>query len=294
MKKKLTVILAIGMSAVLLSGCSLYRAILTAGNTPTGTVATSATPSVTTAPVTSELPDLFGNPTSESGLTQTPAQTPTNTNSTTASYLTDEEESFMQSLPTDYNKINWGVRYSPEGMKGLVISVAPAIDNLGSFFLVVAYTNLTSTPIDVSGSGYAKGKDGSDIGSVYMYVSALGSGNTYVSKVYCDDIPTGEIHWDSLRAEESSKEYSVWEADYTGSSDGYTMNVEFTISTQNEAEVGQVAVVTVDSNGDITDYGYYYPTSGGKTRSLSGKVSLHGRAASTPGGDAAVFANPVK
>ena len=48
-------------------------------------------------------------------------------------YLPDDDEMVMQSLSSDYNKISWGVRYTPDNLDGLVISVTVFQDLSGEW-----------------------------------------------------------------------------------------------------------------------------------------------------------------
>ena len=295
MKKKLAVLLAVGMSTVLLTGCaSLIRAMYGSNTNTQNQPITTTTTTTTTTTSESFEPWVTSEPESESESEPSTGSTLVGVTPeyTTATYLSTEAENIIKSLNTDYSKINWGVRYSPDGMDGLVISVSPYFDEAGSCYLVVAFTNIYDKPIDVSASGYAKGNGGTNIGSVYMNVKALGPGNTYVGKVFCSDMPNGEIHWDYIKPDFSEKEYVTWEADYTGSAGSISMDVEVNLTCKEAAEVNQISVVTVDTKGNVTDCNSFYPPSGSSTN-YNAKISLYGMAKTTPG-DACIFANPVK
>lgn len=65
---------------------------------------------------------------------------------------TDDE--FLEKLNTlgigtDYDKVKWGVQYTPDGMKGLLISVTPVLDGSTDYRLLIAMTNLYDTDIDI-------------------------------------------------------------------------------------------------------------------------------------------------
>lgn len=290
MKKKLSVILALSMSVVLLSGCSLFRAISNANKSTPGPVSPVNNSPVTTTvtPVASE------EPSEEPSEEVNPVTNPTTTSGTTSSYLSDEAERTIQSLETDYNKINWGVRYTPgEGLEGLVISVAPFVDDYSTPYLIVAFTNIYDKPLTVNASGYAKGLDGSNIGSISMFTDTLGIGSTYCCKFFLSDIPSGEIHWDSIEPSFSSKEATYWEADYSGTGGNGTVNIDYNIYTKDDAKLGDVQVITVDFAGNVTGFASSYD-SGAAAKLFSGSVTINGNAASTQGGDVAIFANPIK
>ena len=211
----------------------------------------------------------------------------------TSSYLSDEAEAVMKSLQTDYNKIAWGVRYNPGDAEGMVISVTPFIDAYGSFYLILGFTNIYDKPVTISASGYAKGKDGSSIGSIYSYVNTLGPGNTVVQKVYCSDTPTGEIHWDSFELKEAGKSYVYWEADYKGGRENGESKVSYTIEAKEDSSVSEVEIVLVDKDGYVIDYGTDVPE-GKNTTKFEGEIKYFGMALTADSMDAAVFTNPVK
>ena len=308
MKKRFICAAALGMSLVLLSGCFLKPRNITS----------LATPELSEEPVVyeSEMPGPDETePESEewtkpnvgtgadaglgtdagTGLGSDGGNTTVNPSNLTASYLSDEAENIMKSLPSDYNKILWGVRYTPGDMEGLVVSVAEFADKYGSYYLLVGYTNIYSEDITVSASGYAKGTTGQEIGNIYTYVDALGPGNTYVQKVYCSsDIPSGEIHWDSIETKDPTGKSSVyWEADYQGGNSGGELVVAYDIQTQEPANCNEVSIVIVDENGIILDYGKDVPATQNQPEFI-GEVKFYGGMADGKKIDAAVFANPTK
>ena len=115
----------------------------------------------------------------------------TSSSSSTNSYISEEAQELLETIESDYSKVNWGVEYSPTGMDGIVISIAPYNDN-GSNYLAIAVTNLYNTDTTFSAEGYAKGTSGQKVGNVLFYDTAIRPGNTIIKLLYCDDVPTGE------------------------------------------------------------------------------------------------------
>ncbi len=181
-----------------------------------------------------------------------------NANRETAYYLTDEAMGILKTLPTDYSKVHWGVVYSPEGMDGLVISVAPYIEG-DLTYLIIGFTNIYNQTIAVTADGYAMDGNGSDIGTVYAYQGALGAGSTILCKVHCDGIPTGEVHWNSVEATQPYGEALTWHSTWglMTDSDGYYY-ADYTMDSSSKMRVGDVWLLVLDSNGDIIGYGDDY------------------------------------
>ncbi len=307
MKKKMLTCLAIGMSVVMLSGCGILRraAMNQLMNQP---IEASETPSETTLPEITDVdvsgdwtrPNTGTSETLDGGTddgtgTEIGTTTANPSSGLTASYLSDDAEKAMQSLQSDYNKIAWGVRYSPDDIDGLVISVSAFTDGYGSYFLLIGYTNIFQKDITVSASGYAKGTDGNNIGMIDSYVTALGTGNTFVQRVYCgDNMPNGEIHWDSLEVKEATnKSYVYWEADYAGGMNNSVLTTSYSIQTVEPADIYEVQIVLVDENGYILDYGMDAPQDRNVTQ-FTGEIKYYGGLTGKSKMDAAVFANPVK
>ncbi|MBQ0064960.1 MAG: hypothetical protein KBT48_04290 [Firmicutes bacterium] len=72
--------------------------------------------------------------------------------SLTDSTLSKDVQEKLDSLDTDYAKVNWGVQYSfGEDYSGLVVSVTPAYNGI-SHYLIVALTNLYDSPMRVTGT----------------------------------------------------------------------------------------------------------------------------------------------
>ena len=311
MKKRLICALALGMSLTMLSGCFLKQSYTsntlpelsemhvvyeseTPGSNETEPESDGWTkPNVGTDAGTGA--DAGPGTDAGTGLGSDGGITTVNPSDLTSSYLSDEAEKIMKSLPSDYNKITWGVRYTPGDMEGLVISVSEFADKYGSYYLLIGYTNIYSEDITVSASGYAKGTTGQEIGTIYTYVDALGPGNTYVQKVYCSsDIPSGEIHWDSVETKDPSGKSSVyWEADYKGGNSGGELAVAYDIKTEEPANCNEVSIVIVDENGFILDYGKDVSTTQNQPE-FAGEVKFYGGMTDGKKIDAAIFANPTK
>ena len=231
---------------------------------------------------------LAGNSTSAPQTTQ---QTPT-ANTKTQSYLTADAEKTMQTLNTDYSKINWGVRYNPGTNEGIVISISPFFDDLGSEYLLIGITNIYNQPITIKANGYAKGQNGENVGDISMYIDTLGAGSTYIQKLYCKDLSDGSIHWDEFLPEVSNKEYVYWEADYTGKTSGNDMIVDYAITASSSSTLSDVQIVGIDENGNIVDVKNSYSYEKDKTL-FEGNVTFYGGAKSAIK-DVAIFANPIK
>ena len=218
----------------------------------------------------------------------------TASNSTGYSYLTPNVQKILNSLDTDYNKINWGVQYSPEGMEGIVISVTEYVDRSNLYELVVAITNLYDEDVTVDAKGICKGVKGEEVGTVSFYESALGPGNTVMKEIYCDNKPTGEIYWSQIKLDNVFDKSAYWEADWnlTKDSDGY-LEAQYTISSTTKMCPGTVTAVILDANGNVlmmatdfcSDEGKY---GAGKVQFFSKGDDLGGKPA-----DIALFCNPL-
>ena len=132
MKKKLLTCLAIGMSVVMLSGCGIVRrvAINQLKNEVVGASESTSENSIPelpekgdsgdwTRPNTGTSETLDGGTDDGTG-TEIGTTTANPSSGLTASYLSDDAEKAMQSLQSDYNKIAWGVRYSPDDIDAMV------------------------------------------------------------------------------------------------------------------------------------------------------------------------------
>jgi hypothetical protein len=207
-----------------------------------------------------------------------------------ASSLKAECEKSLDSLDTDYSKINWGVKYSPfKDLPGIVFSVAPALHD-NSICLVVAVTNLYSEDVDVSGHGTAKGLNGEDISSFSLSAVAIGSGNTYIQAVDCGDTPSGEIRWENMEASPAKEKYVPWEADWTltGKED-YTLN--YSVIAEDTCKAGTIWALLLDSGHNIV--GVYSTYDDGTDRVLQGNIQGIRDIDRLGVTDAAIFVNPL-
>ncbi len=232
--------------------------------------------------------DSSDNSTIEATDNQTDSST--NANRETAYYLTDEAMGVLSTLETDYSKVHWGVVYSPEGMDGLVISVAPYVEG-DLTYLIIGFTNIYNQTIAVTADGYVKDVNGNDIGTVYAYQAALGAGSTILCKVYCDGIPTGEIHWNSVEATQPYGEYQIWSSTWQlmTDSDGYYY-ADYTMNSSSKMRVGDVWLLVLDSNGDIIGYGEDYNATEGTA--AEGKIDFYTKDLGNFE-QVAMFSNPV-
>ena len=235
----------------------------------------------------------------ETDITQTPTDTTNDTTasstgnqaSATSSYLSEKSQSILDGLETDYSKINWGVQYSPTGMDGVVISVAPyTASNLS--FLLIGVTNIYDQDMTFSARAVAKGIDGQEIGNVSFYELAIRPGNTIVKAVYCSDIPTGELHWDTIELPEVHDKSVYWESDWTikTDQDGY-FEVPYRLVSEENMVPGFVTAIILDANGNILAVEDDYNTNEGTD--ISGTISLYTKDLGGTPADLAMFSNPL-
>ena len=239
----------------------------------------AAETSVAEEPQPAETPDEPVTSSSESGSSQT------------ASYLSEETQKMLDSLDTDYNKVNWGVQYSPTGMDGIVISVAPYVDGRTAC-LLVAITNLYNEDVTFSAKGYPKGVDGQQIGSISFYENAIRPGNTVAKAVYCEDVPTGEIHWDEIELPNVFDKSAYWESDWTiqTDSEGY-IEVPFKVYSEENMMPGNVTAIILDANGDILAVSNEFIMDEGKE--IPGTVKFFKKELDGQPTDLAMFSNPL-
>ena len=252
-----------------------------------------------TAPVEQQDPAQQEPAQQETDVTQTPTDTTNDTTasstgnqaSATSSYLSEKSQSILNGLETDYSKINWGVQYSPTGMDGVVISVAPyTASNLS--FLLIGVTNIYDQDMTFSARAVAKGIDGQEIGNVSFYELAIRPGNTIVKAVYCSDIPTGELHWDTIELPEVHDKSVYWESDWTIKTDqnGY-FEVPYRLVSEENMVPGFVTAVILDANGNILAVEDDYNTNEGTD--ISGTISLYTKDLGGTPADLAMFSNPL-
>lgn len=218
--------------------------------------------------------------------------------SSEAAYLSGSTKSSMDALETDYNKVNWGVSYTPfKKMKNIVFSVAPYYDGF-SWYLIVGITNLYDQDISIYGEGMAKNADGEDVGSTALYETCIGSGNTVIETIFCTDEPDGRISWKNLKADTAEEIYVPWEADWSlqGNSPGFSYSYSL-YSTDDTKEMipYSATALFLDSDGNIIATGEDYSTDTitkdyTHQSSLSVYVSKDGFEVK----DVALFVNPVE
>lgn len=226
---------------------------------------------------------------------QTDIQTNNSESDSDENYSNENSDSILSQLGTDYNKVNWGVTYSPEGMEGIVISVAPYWDG-STYSLILGITNLYDASVTFSAKAYAKDSNGNTVGEKSIYDVGFGPGNTIIHEIYCyDGTPTGEIHWEEIELKESKyDEYAYWESDWELKSDsnGY-VNVNYNIYSDSTMTPGYVNFLMLDKDGNIIYYGDDYVSDESKsvTKSYNTYQKVDRLSALD---DMAVFSNPLK
>ncbi len=208
-------------------------------------------------------------------------------------YLSDADERAMKSLSSDYNKIAWGVRYIPDGMNGLVISISPFQNISGQWNLAVGFTNIFDSQITLVADGYSKGRDGSPVGTINAHSIEIGSGSTYIQVVPCNSVPTGEMHWYNINVFQSSSDYVYWEADYSGEKTESEIHIDYQIHTEEASDISDVTILLVNEDGLIVDYESYTPKDS-NTNEYDGEMTFTGLSVYVDSLDVAIFANPVK
>ena len=235
----------------------------------------------------------------EPDVTETPSDTDSsavtsntgNETPATSSYLSAESQSILNGLDTDYSKVNWGVQYSPTGMDGVVISIAPYTSSNLSF-LLVGVTNLYDQDITFSAKAIAKGTSGQEVGNSSFYELAIRPGNTIVKTIYCSDIPTGEIHWDYIELPKVYDKSVYWESDWTiqTDKDGF-FEVPYRIVSEENMVPGSVTAVILDASGNILAVEDDYNIEEGTD--LSGTISFYTKDLGGTPSDLAMFSNPL-
>ena len=258
--------------------------------TPAGNDETTDTDNTGDEVVSKETQDEPEEKTTDTDTTNGTSMT-TSSSSGKNSYLSEESQEIMDSLDTDYNKVNWGVQYSPTGMEGIVISVAPYIDN-GSNYLAIAITNIYNEDATFSAKATLKGKYSDEVGSCSFYENAIRPGNTIIKLVYCSDVPTGEIHWEDIELPEVFDESAYWEADWAlgTDADGF-LKVDYTIYSNEKMTPGYVTGLVLDADGNIVAAFNDYNID--KGTELTGTITYY--VSELPGKpvDVALFANPL-
>ena len=144
-----------------------------------------------------------------------------------------------------------------------------------------------------SAKAYAKGTDGQYIGQASFYETAIGPGNTVIKKIFCDGVPTGEIHWEDIELPNVYEESAYWESDWQLStdSDGY-IQVNYVVASNEYMMPGYVTAIVLDADGDILALEDDYNTSKGTT--AEGTVKYYARELAGQPADVAMFTNPLK
>lgn len=223
---------------------------------------------------------------------------PHESESLTTSTLNSEIQASLDALETDYAKVKWGVQYSiSQDLPGVVISVTPS-KGYFSNELVVAVTNLYDK--DISFSGSAKAKDANDniIGETFIYNSCIGSGNTIIDIIDCEDkVPDGRIQWSEVDIREALGEYVPWEADYSAKGhleDGY-VTVDYSLySASGETCSGDLVILMLlDENGFVVGHTSDYVGDLAENEKYAGSVEIYGHEENLSlAKNLAIFANP--
>lgn len=208
--------------------------------------------------VSNSVSDVTETTESEVFMTSLPENSDTEANANADS---DMFANMLAELPSDYNKINWGVVYNiSEDYPGLYVSITP-YTSFGSHYLIVAYTSLYEDNISISADATALTSDGATAGDRFVFVDSISRGMTVIDKIYCgENEPDGRIHWEniSIKLNESDKVLD-WEADTTvnGAPSEGMVTVDYTISTPSATamNVGTVSFILTDENGFVVGMG---------------------------------------
>lgn len=180
------------------------------------------------------------------------------------STLSADAENRIKQLDTDYQKINWAVRYSAgDEAPYVVISVAPYVF-YDQYYLLIGVTNLYDRDISFSGTASAKGGDDEVIGDTFLYAGVIGSGNTVFGEICCsDELPDGRIYWSDCEISyDVYKNYVPWEADYqlSGNYEDEALTIDYSIyGTGGKTTVpGCVTFLLLDESGNVMAKGEDY------------------------------------
>lgn len=179
------------------------------------------------------------------------------TGSLTNSTLSPDLEKALNSLDTDYNSINWGVRYSLDAeLPNLVVSITPYME-YDQIHLLLAFTNLYDRDLAITGTAKALSQEGEEIGETFLYTNAIGSGNTVLADINCGDkMPDGRVRWQDIKVDtEPMKAYVPWEADWgvSGNPADSMITVNYTIYSANKEAMtpGEVYFLLLDESGNV-------------------------------------------
>lgn len=224
---------------------------------PKADATTQTTAAETTAPKETET----------EALTEITTEAPETTAESAASVTNSQQltpEEILASLPSDYNRVNWGVKYPlSDSYPGIFISIAP-YKLYDDYCLIYAITSIYNDTISLSANAYAKDKDGNVIGETFVFVPALARGMTYVNMIYCDEgTPDGSIRWEEFEVLPKTYERVVaWEADLqaTGDYNDGVLTAEYNLYSTEDVTMtpGDVTILLTDENGNITGLGVDY------------------------------------
>lgn len=209
------------------------------------------------------------------------------------SYLTPEVQDALESLDTDYSKVNWGVRYSPfEDYPGIVFSITPYTDEYDTSNLIIGITNLYDESITLSGEGKALGADKAEVGSMFIFADSIGSGNTYITYIRCDEDPSGEISWTDLQLKNSYHEYVPWTADWELEAADTGHEFRYEISADTPMKPGDIYGLALNESGFVVQVFHDYDAE--SNQSHKGTIRTYRDLNSLGVKDVALFTNPVK
>ena len=121
--------------------------------------------------------------------------------------ISDEMQKKLDTLDTDYSKVNWLAQYAPADNEGIIVSETKYEFN-GFNHFVIAYTNLTDEGVQLSFEGYAENTSGEIVKDIIESDVELGPSRTICRDyVFKPEAPSGEITWNSFTVTPSDKEY---------------------------------------------------------------------------------------
>lgn len=215
--------------------------------------------------------------------------------------LDKDIKKILDTLETDYNKVNWGVEYSIfEDSPGVVASVSLYSDDYSNY-LVLGITNLYNENIDISANIGAYNKKGDIKGDSFVYEPVIGTGSTVIYTIYCgEEIPDGRIKWEDCELYSANKEkaYIPWEMDYNVKPSNNSLNVEYEMMATDKKSLPECTVqfMFLDKEGNILAIQNDYinkKVKSGKT--YKGSLSTYvGKDNINKVKQLAVFANPIQ
>lgn len=159
--------------------------------------------------------------------------------------ISDENKAKLEALDTAYSKVNWDIEY--QAADGIIVSesIYTCVQDHGAepYYMVIAYTNLTDQPVNITCQGDIHNVDGTinhvDIDEESL---AIWPGNTVAKKIICNlEQPSGDITWNNFvveNSDESTASFSI-----------------FTELTQEEGK-GYTITPTISSDSDLGHYDY--------------------------------------